>query len=180
MLKFLCLIVFVASTLAAPSNQYFRLNTISTSSERILGGKDAPVGEFPYQASLRQQNGRHFCGGTIIAKRFILTATQCTRNVMNPDQIFIVVGARLLSSGGTFYAVDQIFNHPRFELETLKNDVAVIRTVKRITWTTHIQRIALPTSGGLPLHGDLLTIVTGWGKIKVSVGAFLLCLFHFQ
>lgn len=173
MLKYLCLVLFVAGTLAAPSNEDFLLKTISTHSERIVGGKDAPAGEFPYQASLRGNNGKTpFCGGTIIAKRFILTAAQCTqRHHSQPKNVQVVVGARLLSSGGTHYALDRIVNHPRFNILTIENDVSVLRTVRSITWTRNIQRIALPESG-LPIHGDLLAIVSGWGQTKVSAGIF--------
>lgn len=170
MLEYLCLVLFVAGTLAAPSNEDFLLQSISTDSERIVGAKDAAAGEFPYQASLRSNNGKTpYCGGTIIAKRFILTAAQCTQwHYSQPENVQVVVGARLLSSGGTHYALDRIVNHPRFNILTIENDVSVLRTVRSITWTRNIQRIALPGS----MHGDLLAVVSGWGQIKVSVWIF--------
>ena len=41
---------------------------------RIVGGSQASPGQFPYQVSLRSSTNSHFCGGSIINARYILTA----------------------------------------------------------------------------------------------------------
>ena len=43
---------------------------------RIVGGVDALDGQFPHQISLRQ-GGSHICGGSIISRKFVLTAAHC-------------------------------------------------------------------------------------------------------
>lgn len=43
---------------------------------RIIGGHDALPGEFPWIVSVRRHGG-HFCGGTLIHSRVVLTAAHC-------------------------------------------------------------------------------------------------------
>lgn len=52
------------------------LNIFSAVDPHIVGGTDALDGAHPYMVSLRLKN-RHFCGGSIISKRYILTAAHC-------------------------------------------------------------------------------------------------------
>lgn len=44
--------------------------------QRIVGGMKVDISEIPYQTSL-QYSGRHYCGGTIISPRYIITAGHC-------------------------------------------------------------------------------------------------------
>ena len=43
---------------------------------RIIGGEDAELGDFPYVVSL-QADGRHFCTGSLIDAKTVLTAAHC-------------------------------------------------------------------------------------------------------
>lgn len=167
MLKFLCLTVFLVGIFA---DEELYQKTNSTFVERIIGGNDAAVGQFPHHVSLRGNNGtKHFCGGAIIGKRFILTAAQCTQGERSvPKNVQVVVGARLISSGGTFHTLDKIVNHPNFDASRAANDVSVLRTAKDIVFTKLTQPIALPKND-IPA-GDCFgpLFLSGWGKKKVS------------
>lgn len=166
MLKFLCLAVFVVSILA---DEDLYLKSTSTFDERNFGGAAASIGQFPYQVSLRKNNGTtHFCGGSIITKRFILTAAHCTQGPSSkPQNVQIVVGTHLRSSGGTCYALNQIVNHPEYKAETKENDIAVLRTKFYIKFTKLVKPIPLPRTD-VPEQGDFPAISSGWGHIKVG------------
>lgn len=53
----------------------------STNASPLIGGQEATNGQFPYQVLLRVcQTSQHICDGAILNKRWIMSATQCTRN----------------------------------------------------------------------------------------------------
>ena len=43
---------------------------------QIVDGTETETHEFPWVASL-QVNGEHFCGGTLVAPNWVLTAAHC-------------------------------------------------------------------------------------------------------
>ncbi|CAL4079284.1 unnamed protein product, partial [Meganyctiphanes norvegica] len=46
---------------------------------RIVGGQDTNIGEYPWQVrlSLKDQWGPYLCGGSLIKKKWVLTAAHC-------------------------------------------------------------------------------------------------------
>ncbi len=62
----------------------------------IIGGSNAPSGRYSYFASLRRVSdggatGGHFCGGSVIAPKVILTAAHCAGGKY-AEQVRAVVG----------------------------------------------------------------------------------------
>lgn len=51
-------------------------NTVLHSNERIVGGEEVDIEDFPYQVSLTDE-GRGFCGGSIYDNYHIITAGHC-------------------------------------------------------------------------------------------------------
>ncbi|CAF4882634.1 unnamed protein product [Pieris macdunnoughi] len=128
---------------------------------RVVGGKDAPDGALPYQVSLQRSdhNNFAFCGGAIIADRWILTAAHCLQSVSAKD-LSVLAGTNSKSSGGIRYKVDKIINHEKYTNRPNVNDIALLRTTENIKFTEKVKAIEIATED--PKPGDLCKL-SGWG-----------------
>ncbi|KAF5286000.1 hypothetical protein FQR65_LT12997 [Abscondita terminalis] len=126
--------------------------------DRIIGGDNALPGEFPYQVSLREENV-HFCGGSIIGRRWILTAAHCVFGT-NTASVKVVVGTNKLDSGGKMYSIINYILHENYNSQTAENDVAVIQIKQNITLCSKVKII--PLAATLPPNG-VKCVVSGWG-----------------
>ena len=43
---------------------------------KVYDGREAPLGSFPWLASLQYKN-KHFCGGSLISEQWVLTVAHC-------------------------------------------------------------------------------------------------------
>lgn len=143
-------------------------------SPRIVGGENAKQGQFPYQVSLRTRFSRqHYCGGTIISNRFILTAAHCTSGLTGwPFFVTAVVGALRRVSDGVGVRIQKITAHEKYNPLRILNDIALIQTKTKIVFTDLIQPIAL---AGEDLPGDKRVILSGWGRNRVGFFGKILC-----
>lgn len=137
------------------------------SDSRIVNGKDAALGQFPHQVSLRfRPKDKHMCGGTILSSRFILTAAHCPFAL---EKMFAHAGSVELSNGGKFYNISQRIPHPLYDandMKSLRNDIALWRTSEEIQFDDNVQPAALPTKD-TPANVSLN--VSGWGYTKVFI-----------
>lgn len=132
---------------------------------RIVGGFNAGTNQFPYQVSLRSGNF-HFCGGSIINNRWVLSAAHCTVG-RGQTSITVVVGTNFLNSGGQRHTSSRIVNHPSYNSNTIANDVSVVQTGGTITFSAAVQAIPL----GSTQTGAVAAVVSGWGGTQITGGA---------
>ncbi|CAN7998791.1 unnamed protein product [Ixodes hexagonus] len=102
---------------------------------RIVGGTDAMPLEFPWLVSLRLSTtpnvvSTHFCGGSIINEKYVITAAHCIfPQFPSPDDYVVIVGEFNLTgkdpNEGRF-PVKNITIHPLYNFTTLNYDYALL------------------------------------------------------
>ncbi|XP_038614700.1 transmembrane protease serine 11C-like [Tachyglossus aculeatus] len=140
-------------------------STILPIGDRIAGGLDAQEGEWPWQASLKQNNV-HRCGATLISNSWLVTAAHCFRNANDPRQWTVSFG-HLLSHPKMRRKINYIIIHEKYHYPAHDHDIALVHLSTPVLFSNIIRRICLPESGHyFPPNSDVM--VTGWGSSRTD------------
>lgn len=147
-------LAFVAATSAVPADL--------DRGGRIVGGTSTTIASRPFQVSLRTTSNFHFCGGSIITNRWVISAAHCLLG-QSTTAIKAVVGTDRLNAGGTAYNITQIVNHPSYTDVSKGFDVGLIKTTTNITFSANVATINLPTAA---IGSGISAVVSGWGQLS--------------
>ncbi|KAK7863849.1 hypothetical protein R5R35_003333 [Gryllus longicercus] len=139
--------------------------------ERIVGGQNADIGEWPWMAALFN-GGRQFCGGSLIDNIHILTAAHCVAHMSSWDvaRLTVHLGDHNIKTNyevrHIVKKVKRVVRHRGFDSRTLYNDVAVLTLDSPVTFTQQVRPVCLP-SGNALYAGQTATVI-GWGSLRES------------
>lgn len=135
----------------------------STEISEIIEGYDTTVTDHPWQVSL-QRGGGHYCGGSILSDRWIITAKHCATHAAASYQIAIGVTRQSdVGTIGQLLNVDSIVTHPTRDVAMMHLSTAINLTpsaVSTIQIATQNDARANLTAPGV------YSSATGWGWIN--------------
>lgn len=143
---------------------------------RVVGGVDASPHEFPWQVGIWKDGGEFFeeffCGGTIVRPNIVITASHCVENIWT-DEIKLKFGDHITAGpqktkGVVTMKAELIKMHPKYNSDTVDNDIAIIKLKGNVAYSRKIQPACLPTSSDdIDVNTDGKNCwITGWGKTK--------------
>ncbi|XP_061456718.1 transmembrane protease serine 9 isoform X2 [Rhineura floridana] len=131
---------------------------------RIVGGSEASRGEFPWQVSLRENN-EHFCGATILAAKWLVSAAHCFNEFQDPGTWTAHAGSIWLSGSAVKATVGHILRHPSYNTDTADYDVALLELSEPLAFSKYVQPACLPASSHVFPPGKKC-FISGWGYLK--------------
>jgi secreted trypsin-like serine protease len=163
--------VFVRTVWAQAADGQTPAGQVSPQQEQspdIVGGREAAPGAWPWQVALISRSYANayngfFCGGSLIAPEWVLTAAHC---IDGEGAIDVLVGTNLLSTNETRIKVDRAIMNAAYVRSGVTGDIGLLHLSEPVTPTATQKAVTLfdPSTDGDELD-YLRATVTGWGNM---------------
>uniref|UniRef100_A0A674IYD9 Trypsin-3-like n=1 Tax=Terrapene triunguis TaxID=2587831 RepID=A0A674IYD9_9SAUR len=135
---------------------------------RVIGGRNCLFGSRPYQVALLR-NGRIYCGGSLIAPKWVLTAAHCSKRISNVQVHLGDYNLRAKEGTEQIRRIRNFFVHPGYNLCPRDNDFMLLELDEPAQLNNYVNTINLATR--CPSPGTRCS-VSGWGTTKTPQRRF--------
>ncbi|XP_018329773.1 brachyurin-like [Agrilus planipennis] len=150
---------------------YRGLSQLESSKDvKIVGGNEAAPNSIPYQAGmfLYFNEGWNFCGGSLITRRYVLTAAHCLVN--KPVSVEVILGAhKIRQTEPTQQRIRTSTYKVHEQYNSLQNDIGIVSLPTPANLNQYVQLIALPRRADISnSFAGSEAIASGWGYTSTS------------
>jgi len=139
---------------------------VAKTGNRIVGGQETMVNEYPWQVGLVSANGRQpWCGGTLISNQHVLTAAHCTAGGSTSSIAVILGEHRTDDSSVRRVSISKITDDPLYNSNTLANDYSILTLSEPVEFTAEVAPACMPWDTTETYAGQVAT-VSGWGTLS--------------
>nr|ACO14916.1 Trypsin-1 [Caligus clemensi] len=158
-------ILFALLTLAAAANAI----PFKKPNEKIVGGEEVEPNSIPFQISFQTKNGYHFCGGSILDDKTVITAAHCCA-IFGTRKVKVVAGEHhLFQNSGDEQTLDveKITMHELYGSNSNQTnyDVCLLSLNTSFELNDKVKAVSLPEKDQ-EFTGDV--VVSGWGTLSAG------------
>ncbi|NOX61864.1 MAG: serine protease [Chloroflexi bacterium] len=140
----------------------------------IIGGEDAPPDAWPWMTALVFSDAANdfeaqFCGGSLIAPNWVLTAAHCVEELLSPSEVQVIVGAYDLTNAPPRINVKRFIIHQDYNPSTVDSDIALLELEKPSNQP--LAPVIGPDNSTLAAPGVMATVI-GWGTTNAVKPVF--------
>merc|ERR1719187_24673 len=159
----LCFLAFVAFSSAVDDEEF------------IVNGKTVDyAGKYPWQVSLTDNYGNHFCGGALISNNWVVTAAHCVSG-KSTYSLKVMVGRHSRSNNYQGQPIkhdaSRIIKDAAYPSGGMypTHDIALIKLASPASFNQYVQKINMASYGADFLGQNC--ILTGWGRYDRATNA---------